>query len=81
MITIRRIEREMITNREKPIDEQAFDNRDAAFHFLSEHVPQITPAQMDEIMDNPATNFEAFGMVDGGSAVYSAQIIYEIEVK
>lgn len=80
MIVIRRIEKEMITNREKPLDEQSFDNRDDAFRFLTEHVSQITPAQMDEIMNHPVTSFEAFGMISAGDAAYSAQIIYEIEV-
>ena len=79
-IKITRTEREIITGRAVPYDEHVFNCREEAFSFLTEHVPVITDAHMDEITENPTTNFEYQDMILRANAAYLATLVYEIEV-
>ncbi len=80
-IKIRRTEREIITGRGVPYDESVFEDREAAFRFLSDAVPIITEEHMDEIMQNPTTNFEYQNLILRADVAFSATLVYEIEVK
>lgn len=77
-ISIKRIERSIISGEEMPISSELFPNEQDASKFLQSRVPALTDEQLCEIFSHEQTHFENREMINRGNEAYLGTVIYEI---
>ena len=80
MITIERTEREIITGRGVPIDKQEFSSPAEARACLVRCVPELTAAQVAEVLEYAETNFERQEMILRVGGAFLGRVVYQITV-